>query len=62
MLCREIIAVRCEIHTKHITTVCVGRKQNLEMLHLVVYKVHTELQMVNHSVIIWNTVSDSILS
>ena len=62
MLYREIIAVRSEIHTKHITTVCVGRKHNLEMLHLVVHKVPTELQMVNHSVIRRHTVSDSIRS
>ena len=30
MLCREIIAVCCQIHTKHINTVC---GQNVELLN-----------------------------
>jgi len=31
MLCREIIAVFSEIHTKHINTVC---RQNVELLNV----------------------------
>jgi len=40
MLCREIIAVCSQIHTKHINTLC---GQNLELLNfkLVVYIVTT---------------------
>ena len=45
MLCREIIAVCSEIHTKHINTLC---GQNVELLNvkLVVRIVNTGLQRV----------------
>ena len=45
MLCREIMAVCSEIHTKHINTVC---GQNVEVLDvkLAVYIVTTGLQRV----------------
>ena len=45
MLCKEIIAVCSEIHTKHINTVC---GQNVELLNvnLAVHIVTTGLQRV----------------
>ena len=45
MLCREIIAVCSQIHTKHINILCV---QNVELLNvkLVVHIVTTGLQRV----------------
>jgi len=42
MLCREIIAVCSEIHTKHINTVC-GQDVELLNMKLVVYMVTTGL-------------------
>jgi len=42
MLCREIMAVRSEIHTKHINTLC-GQKVELLNVKLVVYIVATGL-------------------
>ena len=42
MLCREIIAVCSEIHTKHINTVC-GQDVELLNMKLVVYMVTTVL-------------------
>jgi len=51
MLCREIIAVCSEIHTKHVNTLC---GQNVELLNvkLVVYIVTTGFRgfMFNHPV------------
>ena len=46
MLCREIMAVCSQIHTKHINTMCV---QNVEVLNvkLVVHIVTSGLQRVN---------------
>jgi len=45
MLCREIMAVCSEIHTKHVNTLC---GQNVELLNvkLVVHIVTTELQRI----------------
>ena len=50
MVYREIIAVRSQIHTKHINTVC---GQNVELLNakLAVHLVTTELQVRNVSVV-----------
>ena len=50
MLCREIMAVCSQIHTKHINTMCV---QNVEVLNvkLVVHIVTSGLQRVKFSVI-----------
>jgi len=45
MLCREIITVCCEMHTKHVNTLC---GQNVELLNvkLVVHIVTTGLYRV----------------
>ena len=43
MLYREIIAVRSQIHTKHINAVCVGRTHNFCQLNLAVHKVSLSL-------------------
>jgi len=45
MLCREIIAVCSEIHTKHINTVC-GQKVELLNVKLAVHIITTRLQRV----------------
>ena len=46
MLCREIIVICSQIHTKHINTLC---GQNVELLNvkLVVHIVTTELYLIN---------------
>jgi len=48
MLCREMIAVCSQIHTKHTNTLC---GQNVELLNvkLVVHIATTGLYMVKHS-------------
>ena len=45
MLCREIISVCCQIHTKHINALC-GQKVELLNVKLVVYIVTTGLERV----------------
>ena len=42
MLCREIIAVRSQIHTKHINTLC-GQNVEFVSVELVVHMVTTGL-------------------
>jgi len=42
MLCREIIAVCCEFHTKHISTLC-GQNAEFVDVKLVVHIVTTRL-------------------
>jgi len=53
MLCREILAVCSQIHTKHINTVC-GQNAELLNVKLAVHKVSLRLQKVNCSHLQWS--------